>query len=181
IASRTVIWTAGVAPSPAARWLGAPTDRAGRVRVGPDLAIPGQPDVFVIGDVAAFEQGGRALPGIAPVAIQQGKYVGRAIAARVRGMAAAPFRYVDKGSMAVVGRNFAIVQSGRFKLRGLVAFFAWAAVHLQFLAQSSQRATVLLQWIWSYVTKQPGSRLIVTHSAETHRAAVQRAEQDVCA
>src|SRR5262249_44982256 len=160
----TVMWTAGVEPTPAGRWIGAGTDRAGRVRVQPDLTVPGHPGIFVIGDVAACEYDGKALPGVAQVAMQQGAYVARAIAARVGGSTGLPpFRYFDKGSMAVVGKNFAVMQAGRFRLSGSPAFFLWGVVHLQFLAQASRRATVLLQWLWSYVTNQPGSRLIVGH------------------
>jgi NADH dehydrogenase len=168
IPSRTVIWTAGVEPTPVARWLKAEPDRSGRVRVLPDLTVPGHPNIFVIGDVASLEQDGRPLPGVAQVAIQQGRHVAQTIQRRLTSRPApAPFRYFDKGNMAVVGRNFAILQSGRVKMSGLTAFFAWAAVHLGFLAQSSLRVTVLVQWVWTYITKQPGSRLIVRHREET--------------
>src|SRR5262249_40122327 len=113
---------------------------------------------------ASLEQDGRPLPGVAQVAIQQGRYAARVIKQRMaRKQAPAPFRYFDKGSMAVVGKNFAILQSGRVRLSGLLAFFAWAGIHLEFLAQSSLRATVFVQWVWTYVTRQPGSRLIVQH------------------
>jgi NADH:quinone reductase (non-electrogenic) len=171
--SKTVIWTAGVAPTPAGRWLGAETDRSGRVRVLGDLTIPGYPEIFVIGDIASFDQNGRTLPGVAQVAMQQGRYAARAIQRRQTGKPPqAPFRYFDKGSMAVVGKNFAIVQGGAFKLSGLAAFFAWAAVHLEFLAQSSLRATVFVQWVWTYITRQPGSRLIVKHHGQPTAATV---------
>jgi NADH dehydrogenase FAD-containing subunit len=120
--------------------------------------------VFVIGDVASLEQDGRPLPGVAQVAMQQGRYAARAIKHRLaQTQPPPPFRYFDKGSMAVVGKNYAVLQSGRVRLSGLVAFFAWAAVHLEFLAQSSLRATVFVQWVWTYITSQPGSRLIVRH------------------
>jgi len=166
ISSRTVIWTAGVQPPPVARWLGAPTDRGGRVSVQDDLTVPGRPEVFVIGDVAACEQDGRLLPGVAQVAIQQGKHAARAIRRRLAGDdRRVPFRYLDKGSMAVVGKNFAVLENGKLKLRGWPAFMVWAAVHLEFLAESSLRATVLLQWVWTYVTNQRGSRLIVDHES----------------
>src|SRR5262249_23544304 len=126
IASRTVMWTAGVEPTPVGRWLGAETDRAGRVRVESDLTVPGHPEIFVIGDVASLLQDGRPLPGVAQVAIQQGRYAGRAITRRVAGgPAQPPFRYFDKGNMAIVGKNFAIMQAGRFKLSGWLAFVAW--------------------------------------------------------
>jgi len=164
IQSRTVVWTAGVEPTPVARWLKAETDRSGRVRVLPDMTVPGHPNIFAIGDVASLEQDGRPLPGVAQVAMQQGRHVARTIKRRLASHPAPPpFRYFDKGNMAVVGRNFAILQSGRVKLSGLLAFFAWAAVHLEFLAHASLRMTVFVQWAWTYVTKQPGSRLIVRH------------------
>ncbi len=164
IASRTVIWTAGVEPSPTGQWLRVPMDRAGRVRVQPDLTIPGHPEVFVIGDVAALEQDGRSLPGVAQVAIQQGRYAARAIERQlVRKPPQPPFRYFDKGNMAVVGKNFAVLESGKFRLSGLLAFLAWGAVHLQYLAQTRLRAMVFMQWMWMYVTNQPGSRLIIRH------------------
>jgi NADH dehydrogenase FAD-containing subunit len=166
IASRTVMWTAGVAPSPAGTWLAVATDRAGRVEVRPDLSVPGHPEIFVIGDTAVLQQGGRPLPGVAQVAMQQGRYAGRLIGGRVSGKSPAPpFRYFDKGSMAVVGRGFAVLQSGRLHLSGFVAWLAWAAVHLEFLGQSSLRLSVFVQWVWTYLTGQRGSRLIVNHRA----------------
>src|SRR2546426_8456004 len=164
IASKTVIWTAGVAPSPAAKWLKAATDRAGRVRVEPDLTVPAHPEIFVIGDTASLEQDGRPLPGVAQVAMQQGRYAGTLIHRRIGGKSAPPpFRYFDKGTMAVVGRGFAVLQTGRLRLSGFLAWLAWAAVHLEFLAQSSLRVSVFVQWVWTYVTGQRGARLIVNH------------------
>jgi len=164
IFSRTVIWTAGVTPSPVAQWLDAPTDRLGRVRVNGDLTVGGMANVFVIGDVAYYEQNGRPVPGVAPVAIQQGKYVGGVIAARAkRGPVAMPvFRYNDKGAMAVVGRNYAVMQFRRWKIAGYLAWLVWSGVHVLFLALPNLRVSVFLQWIWSYLSKQRGSRLIVT-------------------
>ena len=162
IASRTVLWTAGVTPSPAGQWLKAETDRAGRVRVGPDLTVPGRPEVFVVGDTAALDRDGKPLPGVAQVAMQQGRYAGNVIAKRVTGQAPPrPFRYVDKGNMAVIGRNFAILESGRLRLSGFIAWLAWAAIHVAFLPQAGNRVMVFTQWVWSYVTKQRGSRLIL--------------------
>jgi NADH:ubiquinone reductase (H+-translocating) len=164
IYSRTVIWTAGVAPSPAGKWLGVATDRAGRVSIQGDLSVPGCPDVFVIGDTAALDQDGRPLPGVAQVAIQQGRYAGKLIHRRITGQPApAPFRYFDKGNMAVVGKGFAVLESGKIQATGLVAWFAWAQVHLHFLGQSSLRVSVFVQWVWTYLTGQRGSRLIVHH------------------
>jgi NADH dehydrogenase len=164
IPSKTVIWTAGVAPSPAGKWLNVPTDRAGRVRIQPDLSVPEHPEVFVIGDTASLDQDGKPLPGVAQVAIQQGRYAGKLIDRRITGKSAsAPFRYFDKGNMAVVGKGFAVLQNGKVHISGFLAWLAWAAVHLQFLAQSSLRVSVFLQWVWTYLTGQRGSRLIVNH------------------
>ena len=164
IASKTVIWTAGVAPSPAGKWLKVETDRAGRVRIQTDLTVPGYPEIFVVGDTAAFEQDGTPLPGVAQVALQQGRYAGRLIHSRITGSKRpAPFRYFDKGSMAVVGKGFAVLQSGRIQTSGFWAWLIWAFVHLQFLATSGLRLSVFLQWIWTFVTGQRGSRLIVNH------------------
>ena len=166
IASKTVIWTAGVAPSPAGKWLAVETDRAGRVKVQSDLTVPGHPEVFVVGDTASLQQDGKPLPGVAQVAMQQGRYAGKLIDRRISGKPALrPFRYFDKGSMAVVGKGFAVVQSGRIRLRGFLAWLAWAGVHLEFLAQSSLRVSVFVQWVWTYLTGQRGSRLIVNHHA----------------
>src|SRR6266852_1969736 len=164
IPSKTVIWTAGVSPSPAGKWLQVETDRAGRVRVQPDLSVPGHPEIFVVGDTASFDQDGKPLPGVAQVAMQQGRYAGKLIRSRLVGKPApGPFRYFDKGSMAVVGKGFAVLQSGKIHVSGFGAWLTWAAVHLQFLATSSLRASVFLQWIWTYLTGQRGSRLIVNH------------------
>jgi len=162
IASRTVFWTAGVTPSPAGQWLQVETDRAGRVRVLPDLSVPGRPEVFVVGDTASLDQDGKPLPGVAQVAMQQGRHVGRSIARRVAGQAPPrPFHYFDKGNMAVIGRNFAILESGRWQLSGFVAWLAWAAIHIMFLPQAGNKVMVFTQWWWTYVTKQRGSRLIL--------------------
>jgi NADH dehydrogenase len=164
IPSKTVIWTAGVAPSPAGKWLKVETDRAGRVRVQNDVSVPGHPEIFVIGDTGSFEANGKPLPGVAQVAIQQGRYVGKLIHNRIVGKPApGPFSYFDKGSMAVVGKGFAVLESGKVHVSGFGAWLAWAAVHLQFLATSSLRLTVFLQWVWTYFTDQRGSRLIVNH------------------
>lgn len=164
IASKTVIWTAGVAPSPAGKWLGVETDRAGRVRIQTDLTVPNHPEIFVVGDTASLDQDGKPLPGVAQVAMQQGRYAGKMIRARINGSSTpGPFRYFDKGNMAVVGKGFAVLQSGKVRLSGFVAWLAWAAVHLEFLATSSLRLSVFVQWVWTYLTGQRGSRLIVNH------------------
>jgi NADH dehydrogenase FAD-containing subunit len=164
IASKVVIWTAGVAPSPAGKWLNVETDRAGRVRIQNDLTVPGYPDIYVVGDTASLEQDGKPLPGVAQVAIQQGRYAGRRIAQSLFGKPSSrPFRYFDKGNMAVIGAGFAILQAGRVRLSGIVAWLAWAGIHLQFLSTTSLRLSVLLQWTWSFLTGQTGVRLIVNH------------------
>jgi NADH dehydrogenase len=164
IKSKTIIWTAGVAPSPAGKWLNVETDRAGRVRIQNDLSVPGHPEIIVVGDTAAFEQDGKPLPGVAQVAIQQGRYAGKLIHRRITGSRPPkPFRYFDKGTMAVVGKGFAVLQSHKVRVSGFGAWLTWAGVHLQFLATSSLRLTVFLQWVWTYFTNQRGSRLIVNH------------------
>jgi NADH dehydrogenase len=177
IASKTVIWTAGVAPSPAGKWLNVETDRTGRVRIQKDLTVPGHPEVFVVGDTAALQQDGKPLPGVAQVAIQQGHYAGKLIDSRITGSKQpAPFRYFDKGTMAVVGKGFAVLQSWKIQMSGLLAWMVWAFVHLQFLATSGLRLSVFLQWSWTFLTGQRGSRLIVDHHASTpKRTAVREA------
>jgi NADH:ubiquinone reductase (H+-translocating) len=171
IASRTVIWTAGVAPSPSGRWLNAPTDRAGRVRIQPDLTVPGSPEVFVLGDAASLDQDGKPLGGVAQVAMQQGRYAGRLIQSRVTGRPALPpFRYFDKGTMAVVGEGYAVLQTGRIHLKGIMAWIPWMVVHIAFLARAGLRISVMLQWAWTFLTGRRGSRLIVS-APEPPRAA----------
>ena len=162
IPCRTVIWTAGVTPSPAGKWLNVPTDRAGRVRVEKDCSVPGHPKVFVVGDTASLDQDGKPLPGVAQVAMQQGRYVGKLIRNRETERAAPPpFRYFDKGNMAVIGRGFAILDSGPVKMSGLQAWLAWAFIHLLYLPASGNRLRVWTQAMWSYVTRQRSSQLIV--------------------
>ncbi len=166
IASKTVIWTAGVAPSPAGKWLNVETDRAGRVRIQKDLTVSGHVEIFVVGDTASLDQNGKPLPGVAQVAMQQGRYAAKVIHNRIAGKRPPdPFSYFDKGSMAVVGKGFAVLQSGKVQMSGFGAWLTWAAVHLQFLATSSLRLTVFLQWIWTYITGQRGDRLIIHHRA----------------
>ena len=140
IASRTVIWTAGVAPSPAGKWLQVETDRAGRVRIQSDLTVPSYPEIFVIGDTASFEEKGKPLPGVAQVAMQQGRHAAKVIHRRITaGLPPGPFSYFDKGNMAVVGKGFAVLESRKIAVSGFGAWLAWAFIHLQFLATSSLR------------------------------------------
>src|SRR5215471_10722601 len=168
IKSKTVIWAAGVTPSPAGRWLQVETDRAGRVRIQKDLTVPGHPEIFVIRDTAALDQDGKPLPGVAQVAIQQGHYAGKLIHTRITGGKQPPaFRYWDKGNMAVVGKGFAVLESGKFQTSGLGAWLIWAFIHLQFLATGGLRLSVFLQWAWTFLTGQRGSRIIVNYHATT--------------
>jgi NADH dehydrogenase FAD-containing subunit len=167
ISSRTVIWTAGVAPSPAGKWLNASMDRAGRVKIAADLSVPDHPEIFVVGDTAYLEQDGKPLPGVAQVAMQQGRYAGKLIEQEVKGNGRPrSFRYFDKGNLAVVGKGFAVLQSGKVQMSGFPACLIWATIHLLFLAQSSLRISVFVQWVWTYFTGQRGSRLIVKHHGE---------------
>ena len=161
IRARTVLWAAGVAAAPLARTLGTPLDRSGRVLVEPDLSVPGHPEAFAIGDVCAFlHQTGAPLPGVAPVAIQQGRAAADNALRRVGGQPTRPFRYRDKGSMATIGRAAAVAVVGRFKLSGLVAWLAWLLVHIMFLIGFRNRLLVLFEWAWAYVTWHRGARLI---------------------
>ena len=158
----TVIWAAGVAASPPARWLGVAADRAGRVPVTPQLRAPGLEDVWVIGDAAlAKNPDGAPQPGIAPVAKQQGRYVARAIAARIEGRAPPPpFEYRDRGLLATIGRKSAVIAWGRLRLRGWIAWWIWGAAHVYFLVSLRNRVIVVTQWLWSYVFFERGARLI---------------------
>jgi NADH:ubiquinone reductase (H+-translocating) len=156
-----VLWTAGVSPSPLVKMLGVATDRAGRACVGPLLSVPDTPNVFVVGDTATLVQNGKPLPGVAQVAIQQGRYVGRLISRELSGRKPPrPFRYSDKGNMAVVGKNFAIMETRHIRLAGFRAWLAWAFIHLLFLPQLQNRLRVERQWMWSYFTGQRSSRLV---------------------
>jgi NADH dehydrogenase len=158
----TIVWGAGVAASAAATWLGADKDRVGRALVGPDLSLAGHPEIFVIGDTAHVPGAdGRPLPGLAPVAKQQGAYVARLLRARLAGRPApAPFRYRDFGTMATIGRRAAVADFGWVQFDGTLAWLLWGAVHVSFLIGFRNRLVVMLDWLWSYVTFQSGARLI---------------------
>jgi NADH dehydrogenase len=170
IEARTVLWAAGVAASPLARSLGAPLDRAGRVRVEPDLSVPGHPEIFVVGDLAHVEQEGQLVPGVAPAAIQMGEHAARNILRALKGQPPEPFRYRDKGSMATIGRAAAVAQIGRLKFSGLVAWLLWLFVHILFLIGFRNRLLVMIQWAWSYVTYDRGARLITGQTPDAIRA-----------
>jgi len=159
IDSRTVLWAAGVAASPAASWLGVVPGRGGRVPVGPDLTLPGHPGIFVIGDTAEVQ--GRSLPGIAPVAKQQGAYAAGVVIARLAGKPAPPpFRYRNYGNLATIGRSHAVVDFGWLKLSGRIAWLVWGIAHILFLIGFRNRLAVAIEWLWSYLTYQRGARLI---------------------
>jgi NADH dehydrogenase len=159
--AKTVIWTAGVAASPAGQWLGAEVDRAGRVKVTDNLSLPNHPNVFVIGDTASVMQNGKMLPGVAPVAMQEGSYVGSLIAQKVAGKEnVRSFHYHDKGSLATVGRSFGIVDIGRFRFSGFIAWVMWLFIHIFYLIGFRNRFVVMFQWAWAYLTYQRGARLI---------------------
>jgi NADH dehydrogenase len=165
IASKTVIWSAGVAASPAGKWLGAETDRGGRVRVNPDLTVPGHPNVFVIGDTASLMQNGKPLPGVASVAMQQGRYVASSLRRRLSAEHAEhSFHYVDKGNLATVGRSYAIVDLKGLKLTGLLAWVLWLVIHIYYLIGFRNRLITLFQWAWTYFTFNRGARLITRPS-----------------
>ena len=161
IPSATVIWTAGVSPSPLVKQLGGKTDKAGRAAVGPFMDVEGVAGVFVVGDAASVVSEGRPVPGVAQAAIQQGRYVGRLIALQLQGREPKrPFRYSDRGNMAVVGKNFAILESGRLRMSGFITWLVWVFLHLMSLPQLQNRLRVQRQWLWSYFTGQRSSRLI---------------------
>jgi len=158
----TVLWAAGVTASPVGKTLGAQVDRQGRVIVERDLSVKGYPNIFVAGDLALFtHQTGSGLPGTAPVAMQQGRYVGETILADQKGEARRPFHFVDKGQMATIGRSRAITEIGRLKFTGFAAWLVWLAVHIYYLTGFRNRLLVVLQWAWSYLTFGRGARLIV--------------------
>ncbi|MDP8980558.1 MAG: NAD(P)/FAD-dependent oxidoreductase [Acidobacteriota bacterium] len=164
IASRTVIWAAGVHASPFGQAmsdrLGVTLDKGGRVPVGPDCAVAGHPEIFVIGDLAHFDQAGQALPGVSPVAMQQGRYVARAIMNRLRGEPLKPFHYFNKGSLAVIGRAAAVADFGKFGFSGLIAWLLWLFVHIMYLVEFSNRLLVFVHWGFLYITFNRGARLI---------------------
>ncbi|HXY18500.1 MAG TPA: NAD(P)/FAD-dependent oxidoreductase [Gemmatimonadales bacterium] len=167
IACATVLWAAGVAPSPIGRTLGVPLDRAGRVVVNADLSIPGHPEVFVIGDLAAAsDERGRPLPGLAPVAIQEGEYAARVVAREAGGRGAAgsppraPFRYRDRGTMATIGRAAAVVDLGRLRLSGYPAWLLWCFIHILWLIGFRNRFVVMIEWAWAYLRFERSARLI---------------------
>jgi NADH dehydrogenase len=160
IKARTVLWAAGVAASPLAKSLGVPLDRAGRVPVTPELTVPGHPEIFVIGDLAALQQDGKPLPGVAPTAMQEGRHTAENLERAARGEPLLPFRYHDKGSLAVIGRGAGVAAFSKWRWSGRAAWWAWLLVHIYYLIGFRNRVLVLLQWAWAYLTWQRGARLI---------------------
>jgi NADH:quinone reductase (non-electrogenic) len=161
IVAPVILWAAGVAASPLGKKLGVPCDRAGRVLVQPDLSIPGRPEVFVIGDLASLkDEQGQQIPGVAPVAIQEGKYVAQAIRRDLEHHPRERFHYWDKGSLATIGRNAAIAQFGKIHISGFIAWLSWLFIHIFFLIGFRNRLLVFIQWFWSYVTYERAARLI---------------------
>src|SRR5262245_23291899 len=158
----TVLWAAGVRASALGKLAGLEVDRAGRVSINPDMSVPGYPNVFVAGDQSVFvHQTGKPLPGTAPVAMQQGRYIARTILAELKGMPRKPFHFVDKGQLATIGRSKAVLEIGSFKLGGWLAWVAWLIIHIYYLTGFKNRLLVVLQWAWSYLTFGRGARLIV--------------------
>ena len=162
----TVIWAAGVAATPVAHWLNAPCDRSGRVAVGPDLSLPGHPEIFVIGDAASvLWREGRQVPGIAPAAKQEGRYVARVIARRIAGKPAPKaFRYHHAGDLATIGRRAAVIEAPLFRLRGWLAWWIWGVSHIYFLLGVPSPMVVSIRWLWEYLTYRRGARLITGES-----------------
>ena len=161
IETATVLWAAGVAASPVGKSLGTPLDRAGRVQIQRDLTVPGHPEIFVIGDLAALEQDGRPIPGVAPAAMQMGRHVAANVMRAVRGEPMKDFRYVDKGSLAFIGRKAAVAFMGRFKLSGFLAWAAWLGIHIFFLIGFRNRLVVMMEWAMAYFTHQRNGRIIL--------------------
>lgn len=162
VEAATVLWAAGVQAAPVGATLGAERDRSGRLHVGPDLAVPNHPEIFVAGDLAwADDAQGKPLPGLAPIAMQQGRFIARAIVAELAGKPRGKFEYFDKGQMATIGRRRAIVEKGSLQFAGFFAWWAWLLVHIYYLTSFRNRLMVLIQWAWSYLTFARGARLII--------------------
>jgi len=165
VRTRTVLWTAGVSASPAGRWLGVETDRAGRVVVGSHLSVAGYPEIFVVGDTAHIENDGKVLPGVAQVALQSGKHAAHSIRARVMHQRPpAPFSYFDKGNMATISPSYAIMEKGRLKAGGLVGKAGWAFIHVLYLGRAEGQLLLCIQWLFGVLLGKTGSRYIDTPS-----------------
>ena len=167
LAAKTIIWAAGVRASRAAEWLGAPADRAGRLQVAPDLTAPGHPEIFAIGDTVSIAAwNGQPVPGIAPAAKQEGRYVAAMIKARLQGRTLPPFRYKHAGSLAQIGKRLAVIDFGRIKLRGAIAWWIWGIAHIYFLIGLRNRLAVAMSWLWIHARDQRSARLITQGSSK---------------
>ncbi len=164
IASKTVLWAAGVQASPLgavlAKATGAALDRAGRITVAPDLSIPNHPEILIVGDLAHFEQDGKLVPGVAPTAMQQGRYAASLIQKRLRNQTLPPFHYWNKGSLATIGRNHAVAEIGPLRFSGYLAWLAWLFIHLLYIVEFENRILIMFQWAYDYFTHNRGARLI---------------------
>jgi NADH dehydrogenase len=173
LAAATIIWAAGVQASPAAQWLDAPADRAGRLKVEPDLTVPGHPEIFAIGDAAiVLRPNGEPVPGIAPAAKQEGGYIANVIRARLRGaLAPGPFRYKHAGDLVTIGKRRAVIDFGWIKLKGALAWWLWGFAHIYFLIGVRNRLSVALNWLWIYARDQRSARLITWWGGEVEGTA----------
>jgi NADH dehydrogenase len=179
IPTRTVLWAAGNQASPLARALGAPLDRAGRVLVNPDLSLPGAPHIFVVGDLAAVPyKDGQLVPAVAPAANQMGKLAAKNIRRLLAELPTLPFKYRDKGNLATIGRYRAIAEIGKVKLRGQIAWWFWLVIHLMYLATFRNRIIVLIEWAYSYITYQRGSRLLTESEGDGASAVKSRQQRE---
>jgi NADH dehydrogenase len=168
--ARTIVWAAGVQASRAAEWLNAPADRAQRLQVEPDLTVPGHPDIFAVGDTVTIKDSdGNPVPGIAPAAKQEGRYVAAQIKARLKGETLPPFRYKHAGSLAQIGKRLAVIDFGKFKLRGTIAWWIWGIAHIYFLIGLRNRLSVALSWMWIHARNQRAARLITQGSSKVDR------------
>ncbi|KJC57200.1 NADH dehydrogenase [Bradyrhizobium sp. LTSPM299] len=168
--ARTIVWAAGVQASRAAEWLNAPADRAQRLQVEPDLTVPGHPDIFAVGDTVTIKDSdGNPVPGIAPAAKQEGRYVAAQIKARLKGETLPPFRYKHAGSLAQIGKRLAVIDFGKFKLRGTIAWWIWGIAHIYFLIGLRNRLSVALSWMWIHARNQRAARLITQGSSKVDK------------
>jgi NADH dehydrogenase len=177
IPSAVVLWAAGVSASPLGKALGAPTDRAGRVLVEPDLSIPGHREIFVVGDLASITYGhGKPVPGLAPAALQEGKWAGRQIKLDLEAKPREPFHYLDKGTLATIGRAAAVADFGKLHISGFFAWLSWLFIHIFFLIGFRNRIAVMFEWAWSYFTYTRSARLITGESRAGRMATLQHME-----
>ena len=176
--TKTIIWAAGVAASPAAKWLDAEADKAGRVKVNADLTLPGHPEIIVVGDTASISTPeGKPVPGVAPAAKQAGAHAAQLILARLRGDASPlPFRYAHAGDLATIGKRSAVIDFGTTKLKGWIAWWVWGIAHIYFLVDFKNRIFVAMSWLWIYLTGQRSSRLI-THGMATEKAPLEEVDE----